>query len=362
MNITEPTLILNKKQCLRNIRNMISKSEINNLKFRPHFKTHQSIIIGDWFRNFGINSITVSSIKMAKYFAGNNWNDITVAFPVNILEINEINKLAQTINLNILITSDTIIPFLNDNLKYSVGVFIKIDTGYHRAGIAIENTNIIDSLINKIELSSLLSFKGFLTHDRHTYKAKSIDEINRIHDLTINKYKNLKNRYINKYKNLIISIGDTPSCSICNDFNGIDEIRPGNFVFYDTMQADLGSCTINQIAIALACPVVDINAKRNEIVIYGGAVHLSKEFILNSDNTKNFGLVVKFKNNGWSEPINDTFVCSLSQEHGIIKTTNNFLNKIKIGDIVGILPVHSCLTANLMGSYTTLKNEKIDHL
>ncbi len=362
MNITEPTLILNKKQCLRNIKNMISKAESNNLKFRPHFKTHQSIIIGNWFKKFGVNSITVSSIKMAKYFTQNGWDDITVAFPVNILEIAEINKLAQKVNLNILITSDTIIPFLNNNLKYSVGVFIKIDTGYHRSGIAIENTDIIDNLINDIELSPLLSFKGFLTHDGHTYKAKSKDEINQIHDLTINKFKNLKNRYINKYKNLIISIGDTPSCSISDNFDGIDEIRPGNFVFYDIMQTNLGSCTINQIAIALACPVVDINAKRNEIVIYGGAVHLSKEFILNSDNTKNFGLVVKFQNNEWSEPIKDTFVSSLSQEHGIIKTTNNFLSKIKIGDIVGILPVHSCLTANLMGSYTTFENEKIDHL
>ena len=362
MNITEPTLILNKKQCLRNIKNMISKADSNNLKFRPHFKTHQSIIIGNWFKKFGVNSITVSSIKMAKYFAKNNWNDITVAFPVNILEINEINKLAQIIKLNILITSNTIIPFLNNNLKFQVGVFIKIDTGYHRSGIDIRDTNIIDDLINKIELSPLLYFEGFLTHDGHTYKTKSIDEIKQIHDLTINKFKDLKDRYINKYKNLITSIGDTPSCSICNNFDGIDEIRPGNFVFYDIMQADLGSCKINQIAIALACPVVDINKERKEIVIYGGAVHLSKEFILNSDSTKNFGLVVTFQNNEWSEPINDTFVYSLSQEHGIIKTTNNFLNKIKIGDIIGILPVHSCLTANLMRSYITFENEKIDHL
>ena len=362
MNITEPTLILNKEKCLRNIKKMVAKAENNNLKLRPHFKTHQSIIIGNWFKNFGISSITVSSIKMAKYFAKNNWNDITVAFPVNILEINEINKLSQKINLNILITSNTIIKFLNNNLKYTVGVFIKIDTGYHRSGIAIEETDVIDNLINQIELSSVLSFKGFLTHDGHTYHAASVDEINEIHNLTISKFRNLKNRYINQYKNLITSIGDTPSCSISTNFNDIDEIRPGNFVFYDLMQANLGSCSINQIAIALACPVVDINVKRNEIIIYGGAIHLSKEFILNSDNKKIYGLVVKFSNNGWSKPINETYVHSLSQEHGIIKTTNNFLNKIKIGDIVGILPVHSCLTANLMRSYTTFENKKIDHL
>ena len=362
MNITKPTLILDKEKCLRNIEKMVSKAENNNLTLRPHFKTHQSLIIGDWFKMFGINSITVSSIIMAKYFAENGWNDITVAFPVNIREIAEINKLAQKIKLNILITSDTIIPFLNDNLKSPVGVFIKIDTGYHRAGIAIEETEAIDNLINKIELSTVLSFKGFLTHDGHTYHAKSVEEINDIHNLTINKFSKLKKRYINKYKNLITSIGDTPACSISNNFTDIDEIRPGNFVFYDFMQANLGSCSTNEIAVALACPVVDINAKRNEIVIYGGGVHLSKEFIIDLNNNKNFGLIVEFSNNGWSEPVNDTYVYSLSQEHGIIKTTDNFLRKIKIGDIVGILPVHSCLTANLMKSYITFENIEIDHL
>ena len=108
MNITKPTLILDKEKCLRNIEKMVSKAENNNLTLRPHFKTHQSLIIGDWFKMFGINSITVSSIVMAKYFAENGWNDITVAFPVNIREIAEINKLAQKIKLNILINLSSI--------------------------------------------------------------------------------------------------------------------------------------------------------------------------------------------------------------------------------------------------------------
>ena len=101
MKITEPTLILDKKRCLANIEKMANKAKRNNINFRPHFKTHQSAEIGSWFRNFDVTSITVSSVRMAKYFAANGWNDITIAFPVNILEIGQINELALKISLNI---------------------------------------------------------------------------------------------------------------------------------------------------------------------------------------------------------------------------------------------------------------------
>ncbi len=43
---------------------MAEKARINDVVFRPHFKTHQSHKIGQWFRNEGVNAITVSSIKM----------------------------------------------------------------------------------------------------------------------------------------------------------------------------------------------------------------------------------------------------------------------------------------------------------
>ena len=59
--------------------------------FRPHFKTHNSAFIGNWFRKLGIHSITVSSVSMAKFFSAYGWRDITIAFPVNPLEIGAIS-------------------------------------------------------------------------------------------------------------------------------------------------------------------------------------------------------------------------------------------------------------------------------
>ncbi len=361
MKITRPTLVLDESRCFQNIQEMVLKAKNHNLKFRPHFKTHQSAEIGNWFKIFEVNSITVSSVEMAEYFSNNGWKDITIAFPFNQLEINKINELAQQISLNILLVSSESIKFIKENLKGKIGFYIEVDTGYHRSGIRSENINDIDSILSQSKDCSLLDFKGFLTHSGNSYYTKSLKEISQVHYNSLQKMIKLKSRYLSQFPSLELSIGDTPCCSMMNDFAGIDEIRPGNFVFYDVMQFVLGSCSIEQIAIALACPVVAKNQEFNEIIIYGGAVHLSKEYIL-QNGLKCYGHIVKFRKNGWEKPHENTFIASLSQEHGIIKTTDEEFDKFNIGDIIGVLPVHACLTANLMKQYVTLDGEIIPHM
>ena len=86
LNIEKPTLIINKDIVLSNIKTSKELSKKLSISFRPHFKTHQSLEVGTWFKKLGIKKITVSSVEMAKYFS-NQWDDITIAFPFNILEI-----------------------------------------------------------------------------------------------------------------------------------------------------------------------------------------------------------------------------------------------------------------------------------
>jgi D-serine deaminase-like pyridoxal phosphate-dependent protein len=184
-------------------------------------------------------------------------------------------------------------------------------------------------------------------------------EIIRIYNDTLEKLLQLKKQFSFPGFSPLISVGDTPSCSAVNDFNGADEIRPGNFVFYDVMQVELGSCSISDIAVALACPVVSVHTERNEFVIYGGAIHLSKEFLTDSKGKRYYGKVVKLLKEGWTEPLPETFVQSLSQEHGVISTSPDVMPEIRISDVIGILPVHSCLTAYQMNKYFTLDGKSI---
>jgi len=359
MEITRPTFILNEKICQDNIRQMARKAKEHDLIFRPHFKTHQSAEIGDRFKEEVVTKITVSSVEMAEYFAESGWDDILIAFPVNILEIKKINRLSSKIKLSLLIESVESTKFLIKNLKHESGVYIKIDTGYKRTGIQSNNFKHVNSILETIKNSKILNFTGFLTHAGHTYNCKNKEEIIKIHYDSINQLKVLKDNFINDFPDAIISIGDTPTCSIADAFVGANEIRPGNFVFYDVMQYFLGSCKIKDIAVAMACPVVAKHAERNEIVIYGGAVHLSKDFLLDKNGNSFYGLVASLNEEDSFDHIPDSFVNSISQEHGILHVAPNQFKKFEIGDLIYILPVHSCLTANLANSYLTINDEII---
>jgi len=351
MEIVRPTLLLDKNKCLKNIERMVKKAESLHVDFRPHFKTHQSAEIGEWFRPYGVKKITVSSIRMASYFASHGWKDITVAFPVNILEINEINILAEKISLNLLIENKEALSCLKKFIRFPVGIFIKIDTGYNRTGILASRTNQIDSLLSELKNSGFLKFQGFLTHTGQAYHAQSRHELLNCHFEALLKMRILKNQYRKDWPGLKISLGDTPTTSICDNFDEVDEIRPGNFVFYDLMQQKLGSCTFDDIAVRVVCPVVAMHSSRNEVVIYGGAVHLSKEWITNTDGKPLYGRIIVRKDGEEILLDEKNYVSSLSQEHGILKIAHKDFDYFKVGDLVEIIPVHSCLTANLMGQY-----------
>jgi len=354
--ITKPTLLIDETQARKNIRMMLAKANASKVDFRPHFKTHFSADIGEWYRKEGINKITVSSIDMAVYFASHGWDDITIAFPVNILEVAILNDLAQRITLNLVVVSLETVQFLNQNMQYGVNIWLKIDTGYSRTGIPANQIENIQKIISEIQTP--LNFKGILAHFGHSYKIKGKSEVQKIYDAGISKLTHLKNEI--HMKDCLISIGDTPSCSLINEFKGVDEIRPGNFVFYDLMQEQIGSCSLDKIAVCMACPVVAIHKERNEIVVHGGAVHFSKEHITNETGKNIYGKIVLLTSDGWGKlPIEDVFVKSVSQEHGIISATTAFINKTKVGDLLGILPIHSCLTANLMKDYLTLDGKRL---
>jgi D-serine deaminase-like pyridoxal phosphate-dependent protein len=357
--IIRPTFIVDKETCLRNIERMAQKSKDYNLRFRPHFKTHQSSEIGNWFRNFGVNSITVSSVQMAEYFTAHGWDDITIAFSLNILEINNINRLAANIRLNVLVENTEAALVLIKQITYPTGVYLKINTGANRTGIEVSKPKNIDAILDILGQNKKITFKGFLSHNGLTYTARSTNEIFSRHFDALIRLKSLKQKYITSFPQIEVSIGDTPSCSICTNFDGVDEIRPGNFVFYDLMQLNLGVCEFEDIAARMVCPVVARHSSRNEVVIHGGAIHLSNESMQNIDGKESFGRVVIYKNGEKKLLSERNYVARLSQEHGILKVSQKNIELFQIGDLVEIIPVHSCLTANLARKYLTSVGEEI---
>lgn len=357
--ITTPTLLVDSTIVKANIRRINERCLKSEVLFRPHFKTHESKKIGRWFRAEGIDSIAVSSLSMARWFASDGWNDITIAFPYNPREHKAIDALARRISLTLTIPSYESAGLLSANAQFTAGVMIKIDTGYNRSGTRWDDLKEINKISETIISNPGLRLKGFLTHAGDTYKAISVKEVIERYNLSVERLKLVRESV--RQPGLILSVGDTPSASLLTHYSDVDEVRAGNFVFYDLMQMVAGACRFEDIAAVMACPVVDVRHSENSVVIYGGAVHLSKDSVTINGKTI-FGMVVKLTEKGWSKPETSFYITSLSQEHGIISTEDNGTANFKVGELVGIVPVHSCLTADLAGRYLLTDGTRADHL
>ncbi|MGC8864939.1 MAG: alanine racemase [Bacteroidales bacterium] len=355
----EPTAVVDIDKVRKNIRRMKRRLDVAGVRFRPHFKTHQSADIGKIFAEEGIQAITVSSVTMAHYFARAGWKDITIAFPLNLRELDRILSLPDPVVPGLLISDpQTAAISLPQPLLKRAVFWIELDTGHGRSGLPAADFPRIHSVVKSL-LQAGASLKGFLFHDGHTYVASSIDVIRSIRLHTLRLIADLKDFLRKQFpgQSFVFSGGDTPSCSHDLPMEGIDEMRPGNFVFYDLQQLLLGSCLASDIALSVYCPVVASYPKQHRAVIYGGAIHLSKDKMTVNGQTI-YGLVCseEMQSALIPPPLNHApFLTSLSQEHGVISGNPEQIRGLIIGTEARIIPVHSCLVVSQM-SYLVSKD------
>ncbi len=134
---------------------------------------------------------------------------------------------------------------------------------------------------------------------------------------------------------------------------GIDEIRPGNYIFFDNFQATLGSCSFEDTALTVLAAV--IHKSKDRLVIDAGAIALSKDRgPVGLDPGCGYGRVLDIDGNETGMR-----VTGMSQEHGEINVDNGGSERFDVGDRVRILANHSCLTAAQHSHYNVMENGKI---
>jgi D-serine deaminase-like pyridoxal phosphate-dependent protein len=235
-------------------------------------------------------------------------------------------------------------------------VFVKIDCGTHRVGVEPQTTEAID-IPRQLTDASNLNFAGILTHAGHSYNARSREEILEVarheRDVMVELAARVRDGGIEVPT---VSIGSTPTISLVDHLKGIDEIRPGNYIFFDNFQATLGSCSFEDTALTVLSAVIHKDESRRKLVIDAGAIALSKDRgPIGLDPDCGYGPVLDLEANQTGMR-----VTGMSQEHGEIEAGDSALfDRIKIGDRVRILANHSCLTAAQHSHYNLLENGEI---
>jgi D-serine deaminase-like pyridoxal phosphate-dependent protein len=134
-------------------------------------------------------------------------------------------------------------------------------------------------------------------------------------------------------------------------FSECDEVRPGNYTFFDAFQATLGSCRLEDVAVSVLTTVVGSYPERGTVILDAGALALSKDLSPEHlDPRFGYGLVCDLDLN----PLPMRIV-ALSQEHGKAEAAG----RVPVGTRLRILPNHSCLTAAMYETYQIVDGSRI---
>lgn len=336
---------------------MREKAQRSGIGFRPHMKTHKTAEAARMQFGGGTGPITVSTLAEAEFFAGHGFDDITYAVPIGPGKLPRAAALASQIKtLNLLIDSFEALRALEDfhgQQRTRFNVFLKVDCGYHRAGVDPASDEALQ-LARAMGESPSIHFRGLLTHAGHSYHAHGPQEIREIAAQETSALTSFREK-INGGKLLVRSIGSTPTCSVVEELKEAEEVRPGNYVFFDAFQSAIGSCTLDQCAVSVLATVIGHYPQQGHLLVDAGALALSKDAGPDHiDPQFGFGIVCDL-----NLRVLPMKLKVLSQEHGKIEATPEVIAQFAIGTRLRIIPNHSCLTAAMYDVYQVLEQGKI---
>lgn len=356
-----PALLIDQEKLLNNIVLMASKAREGGVHLRPHIKTHKCLEIATLQYEHGANGITVSTPAEAEVFIDAGFSDVTLAYPVIPDKIPFLLTLAQRSSLKVLVDHPAMVTALEAECtatETELDVLLKVDCGYHRCGVNPKSVEAI-TLAKMINEKRYLRFAGILTHAGQSYEAKSPSEIQMIakaeQEIMVRFARQLQKKDLRPN---IVTIGSTPTAMVTNQFlDGITEIRPGNYVFFDNIQVALGSCTLSDCALSVLTSIVSVQS--DYVVVDAGATTLSKD-MGPTHIVADGGYGVVYATFNAEEPLQTAKLEKLAQEHGKIRfAKDSSPHNFRPGDKIQIIPNRCYLTANLFDQYYVTKGNDV---
>jgi D-serine deaminase-like pyridoxal phosphate-dependent protein len=349
-DLNTPALVLDLAVLERNCAAMAERAQRHGVRLRPHLKTAKSADVAAIATRGQFGGITVSTVAEADYFAAHRFRDLTYAVGIASQKIAALAEIQRTHGATINLIADTVSAVTETaagaaKVETKFPVLIEIDTGGGRGGVDPDDPELI-SIAKEIAGSKSLKIAGVLTHAGHSYHAHSIDAIRRIAGQERSGVVRAAQRIIAAGLPCeTVSVGSTPTMVYADRLDGVSEIRPGVYTFFDLQQAGLGVCTEDDIAVSVLATVIGHNRRSNRILIDAGALALSKD-LGPSEFTANFGYGLVRPVRGAVLPPVRLFVAEVHQEHGLIAAAEGDLpwDYLPIGTKVRVLPNHVCLT------------------
>ncbi|MEE4271819.1 MAG: alanine racemase [Thermoanaerobaculales bacterium] len=345
IELQTPCALVDLERFEANCTRMSDRAHRLGVRLRPHVKTHKTVQGARIQTRSHFGGITVSTLAEARGFAGAGFPDITYAVPIAPQRLPEAVELNARIDrLSVIVDHIVTVQAVEEIASaYSVSlpVWLKLDCGLRRAGVDPESDMAV-SLAGRLARSPQINFQGVLAHAGQSYHAVSRNDAASVARNERIVARTFVERLADEGIEVpAVSIGSTPTMIAAENLDGIDEIRPGNYAFFDAFQATIGSCELSDIAFSVLATVVSSFPEQQRAVIDAGALALSKDpGPTHVDPDCGFGRIVAVED---QHPLPGLRLASLSQEHGVIQGPGTAA--LRPGARLRMLPNHSCLAA-----------------
>ncbi|HUG44530.1 MAG TPA: alanine racemase [Acidobacteriota bacterium] len=355
-DLRTPALLIDLKKFQRNCRRMVRRARKLGVRLRPHVKSHKTIEGGRIQLGRDLEGITVSTLAEARYFSDAGFEDILYAFPLTPDKLPEVLQLTRRCReFYVLIDHPEMANHVERFARRheeTISCYLKVDSGYRRAGVDPRSQSAVQ-LASRLAESRWVRLAGVLTHAGQAYSSRTAAEAAAAAEQERRVMAEFGERLGNSGIKVAVSVGSTPTACQVESLSGVDEMRPGNYVFFDKFQADIGNCRAEDCSATVLTRVAGVYPDRNEIIVDAGALALSKDpgAVHLQEGPPGYGSVI-------GRPGME--VAGLSQEHGLVRCASGAgIGQVGIGDLLEILPNHSCLTAALFPAYAVREKEKV---
>jgi D-serine deaminase-like pyridoxal phosphate-dependent protein len=360
-DIPTPAALVELDKLARNAAWMSQRAHELGVRLRPHVKTHKTIECGKIQVAGHFGGVTVSTLVEAKAFADAGFRDITWAVPAAIGRLAQAFELAKRVDrFTVLVDHEVTLAALEQcasERQQSMDMLLKIDCGNHRSGVDPTGDASI-ALATRMSRSARLRFAGVLAHAGHCYGCRSRQQAGWVakqeRDVAVGFADRLRRAGILVGE---VSIGSTPTMRAVDALQGVTEIRPGNYVFFDAFQVAIGSCVLEDVAFSVLTSVVGSYPHRDTLVVDAGALALSKdEGARHVDPDCGYGVLLTADGRTRYENLR---LLALTQEHGVVRGGANLVRALRPGQRVRVVPNHSCLAAACFERYYGIRDGRI---
>ena len=368
-NLDTPCLTVDLDIMERNIRDMAQCAKNAGVILRPMIKTHKCPAIA----HLQLEAPATVGIQTAKVGEAEVMEAAGIKGIFISNEIISESKVERLINLakrgKISTSVDSVEGAKGLNAvarrhSLKLDVLIHVDTGNRRSGL-LPGEPILKLAQEVIKLQNL-SLKGIWTHEGHNYTGRTPEEVVSITEKAGEDMVETK-KLLEKQLGMEVynSVGSTPGAKPLAKMPGIDEIRPGAYIFYDESQVSMGVCERKDFALTILTTVFSRPSPDRAVCDAGSKGYyppgewlaFTREGLqVDWPLPPTGGGVVRGLD---GEVYEDVVFHRWGEEYGMLKLYDP-TRDLKIGDLIEIIPYHVCSTVNLYDELIGVRNGEVE--